>query len=106
MRLADNLQKLIRDFRVLSVNTTVDMDKRTLADALKVQEELKKTTKARTEPDIWRTIMKSRKAQLAASAAIILAVVLAIGLWDRSTSAASTPSLISGVWILTSRWPG
>ncbi len=88
MRLANNIEKLIRDFRVLNVNATGDMDKRTLDDALEAQEELKKTTLARTEPDIWRTIMRNRKAQLAASAVIILAAVLVIGLWDRSTPTA------------------
>ncbi|UCF14818.1 MAG: hypothetical protein JSW59_15520 [Phycisphaerales bacterium] len=88
MRLADNIEKLIKDFRVLSVNTTKDMDKKTLADALRTQEELKKTAQARIETDIWRTIMRNRKAQLAASAAIILAVVLAITLWDTSAPTA------------------
>ncbi|UCE50257.1 MAG: hypothetical protein JSW47_08845 [Phycisphaerales bacterium] len=88
MRLADNIEKLIRDFRVLSVNTTKDMDKKTLADALRTQEELKKTAQARIETDIWRTIMRNRKAQLAASAAIILAVVLATTLWDTSAPTA------------------
>ena len=88
MRLADNIEKLIRDFRVLNVNTTGDMDKRTLADALKAHEELNKTTPARTEPGIWSTIMRNRKAQLAASAVIIVAAALAISLWDRSTPTA------------------
>ena len=88
MRLADNIEKLIRDFRVLNVRTTQDMDKRTLDDALDAQEKFKKTTQARTEPDIWRTIMRNRKAQLAASAVIIVAAVLAMSFWDRSTPTA------------------
>ena len=88
MRLADNIEKLIRELRVLDVNTTGDMDKRTLDDALKTQKELKKTTPAPSGPDIWRTIMRNRKAQLAASAVIVVAVVLALGLWDKSTPAA------------------
>jgi outer membrane lipoprotein-sorting protein len=88
MRLADNIEKLIRDLRVLNVNTTGDMDKRTLDDALKMYKELKKTTLARTEPDIWSTIMRNRKAQFAASAVIIVTAALAISLWDRSTPTA------------------
>ncbi len=88
MRLADNIEKLIRDFRVLSVGMSEDMDRKTLADALKTQEELKNKTRARHEPEIWRTIMKNRKAQLAASAVIAVVAVLAIGLWDRSAPAA------------------
>ncbi len=88
MRLADNIEKLIRDLRILDVNTTGDMDKRTLDDALRAQEKLKITTPARTGPDIWRTIMRNRNAQIAASAVMIVASVLAIGLWDRSTPTA------------------
>jgi hypothetical protein len=88
MRLAENIEKLIRDLRVLDVNTTGDMDKRTLDDALRAQKELKKMTPARTGPNIWRIIMRNRKAQLAASAVMIVVAVLAIGLWDRSTPAA------------------
>lgn len=88
MRLADNVEKLIKDLRVLDVDTTEDMDKRTLDDALKAQDQLKKTRPARTEPHSWRTIMRNRRAQLATSVVIIVAAVLAMSLWDRSTPTA------------------
>lgn len=88
MRFAGSVEKLIRDLRVLDVNTSGDLDKRILNDVLRTQEGLKQKAQARTESDIWRTIMKNRKAQLVASTAIILAVVLTMTLWDTSTPTA------------------
>jgi len=72
MKPTDNFEKLIRDFHVLEINTSVEMDKRILHDTLKVQQELKKTKLAGTQPDIWRKIMKSSITKVAAAAIIVV----------------------------------
>jgi len=76
MRLADNIEKLIRDLHVLNVNTSGEMDQRTLGDALKAQEEFKKMKLTRTQPNIWRMIMKSRITILAAAAVLLLGLFM------------------------------
>ena len=88
MKFVGNIEKLIRDLRVFDINTSGDLDKRILDDALRTQEEQKKKAQVRTESDIWRIIMKNRKTQLVASAVIILAVVLTMTLWDTSAPTA------------------
>jgi hypothetical protein len=76
MKPIDNIKKLIRDSHVLDINTSAEMDRRILRDTLKVQQELKRTKLAGTQPDIWRTIMKSPMTKLAAMAVIITAVLI------------------------------
>jgi hypothetical protein len=77
MKPTDNLEKLIRDFHVLDIDTCAEMDKRILHDTLKVQRKLKQTKLAGTQPDIWRKIMKSSITKLA-FAAIIMVIGLGI----------------------------
>jgi len=72
MKPTDNVEKLIRDLHVLDIDTSTEMDKRILHDTLKVQKELKQTKSASTQPDIWRTIMKSSITKLAAAAIIVV----------------------------------
>ncbi len=78
MKPTDSFKKLIRDLHVLDINTSPEMDRRILHDTLKVQKESKKTKLAGTQPDIWRTIMKSPITKLAAAAAVIAVVGLGI----------------------------
>jgi len=80
MKPIDWFEKLIRDLHVLDINTSAEMDQRILHDTLKVQKELKQTKLAGTQPDIWRTIMKSSITKLAAAAVII--TVVALGLFE------------------------
>jgi hypothetical protein len=80
MKPIDYFEKLIRDLQVLNINTSAEMDQRILHDTLKVQKELKQTTLAGTQPDIWRKIMKSSITKLAAAAVII--AVVAFGLFE------------------------
>ncbi len=72
MKPTDNFEKLIRDLHVLDINTSSEMDRRILHDTLKVQKELKETKSAGTQPDIWRTIMKSSISKIAAAAIIVI----------------------------------
>lgn len=72
MKPIDWFEKLIRDLHVLDINTSAEMDRRILHDTLKVQQELKQTKLAGTQPDIWRKIMKSSITKLAAAAIIVV----------------------------------
>jgi hypothetical protein len=72
MKLVENLEKLIRDSHILDINTSTEMDQRILHDTLKVQQELQQTKSAGTQPDIWRTIMKSPIIKLTAAVIIVI----------------------------------
>jgi hypothetical protein len=72
MRPAENIEKLIRD---VPIDTSAETDKTVLGDVLKALENTKETTSVKPEPNIWRTIMKSRITRLAAAAVILIAVV-------------------------------
>ena len=89
MKMADNIEKLIRDSRVLDVNTNAETDRRILGDALKVQEQMKKTKSAPSRPIVWRIIMKSRITKFATVAVIIIAVVIGINQFGGSIDVAS-----------------
>ena len=54
------------------------MDRKIINDALAAQEKSKKTTSAKLEPNIWRTIMNNRITKFAAAAVIIIAVLIGI----------------------------
>lgn len=75
MKPTDNVEKLIRDLHVLDINTSAEMDRRILHETMKVQQELKQTKLAKTQPDIWRKIMKSSITKLAA----VITVVVSVG---------------------------
>jgi len=88
MKLKDNIEKLIRDYRILDTNTTTQMDQKIIHDALTVQAKLKKPTSAGTQPDIWRKIMNKPITKLATAAAIILFAVLGITFLDKAATPA------------------
>ena len=75
MKPADRINELINKS---DVTTSSDTDKRILADALVQLEKLKQKKSAATQPNIWRTIMKSRISKLAAAAVIIITVFVGI----------------------------
>jgi hypothetical protein len=84
MRPAEDIGKLIRK---LNDKTSARMDERVIGDILRALEESGKTSTA-IQPNIGRIIMKSPVTKLAAAAAIIIAIVLSMHLWDKSTSSA------------------
>ncbi len=91
MKPAENIEKLVKKFFVkekLSIETSEEMDKKILDDALTVYKKSEKNKPAPIQPNFWRTIMKNRITKLAATAAIILIVVLGITLLDKSTTPA------------------
>ena len=75
MRPAENIEKFIKRVRF---KASTQMHERTLKDALKAQEQSRKTKSAEIGPNIWRIIVKSRITKLTATAAIIVIAVLAI----------------------------
>ncbi|MBN1975336.1 MAG: hypothetical protein JW787_16985 [Sedimentisphaerales bacterium] len=68
MKSLKEVEKLIKRFRI---NSSVKINKKTLADALKAQEEVKKTESVPIKLNIWRNIMGSKVGSLAAAFLII-----------------------------------
>jgi len=75
MKSLAEVEKLVKRFRI---KPTVKMREKTLTDALKAQEEIKKTESAEIQPNIWRIIMKTKITKFAAAAVIIIAVLLGL----------------------------
>ncbi len=73
MRPADNINELIKK---LQLKASAELDKRVHDDISAALTKSEKTKSARPESNIWRTIMKSRKIQLATAATVILIVSL------------------------------
>jgi len=78
MRPARDTERHIRNVYAdgLKVTTGADLDKRVLSNVMETLDELEKKESAAIEPNIWRSIMRSRVAKLAAAAVIIIAVTL------------------------------
>lgn len=77
MKSPAEVERLVKKFRI---KPTEQMRERTLTDALKAQEEIKKTESAVTRPNIWRIIMKTKLNKLtAASIAFACLVPLCYG---------------------------
>jgi hypothetical protein len=85
MKPADNINKF---FKNAVVNTNPKMDEAVLDKVLTAHEKAKNTKSAFAEPNLWRQILKSPIAKLAAAAVITMAVVLSINVWDKTTPAA------------------
>lgn len=73
MRPADNINKSIKKLRL---KASARLDKRVHDDISKALAESEKTESAVTQPDIWRTIMKSPITKLAVVAVIVVAVLV------------------------------
>jgi len=81
MNPADSIEDLIKNFYAAqksSVATSAEMDGKVLNDALQALEKTNKSNTADLEPNIWRTIMKSRITKLAVAAVIIVAALVAV----------------------------
>jgi hypothetical protein len=76
MKPADNIEKRIVE--KLHFKADDKMHDRILNEAIKAQEQYKKTKTAKAVPNIWRIIMKSRITKLAAAAVIIVAILAGI----------------------------
>jgi len=78
MRPAKDTERHIKNVYAdgLKVTTSADLDERVLNNVMETLDELEKKESAAIEPNIWRLIMKTRVAKLAAAAVIIIAVTL------------------------------
>jgi len=83
MRPSDNINELIKK---LQLKASADLDKRIHDDISRALAESQKTESAVTQPNIWRTIMKSPITKLAAAAVIIIACVIGLSLWKATSS--------------------
>jgi len=73
MRPADNINDLIEK---LQLKASADLDARVHDDISEALAGHEKTQSAVTQPNIWRTIMKSRTSKLVAAAVIIIAALI------------------------------
>jgi len=73
MRPADNIDDLIKK---LQLKASADLDARVHDDISGALAGYEKTQSVRSEPNIWRTIMKSRTSKLVAAAVIIIAALI------------------------------
>lgn len=81
MRPAEKIEKIIKN---VPLDTRGQRDRDVLDDVLMA---LRGTeTNAKRQPNIWKAIMKNRMTKLAAAAAIILAVLIGIGTFDRTSA--------------------
>ncbi len=76
MRPAKDTERHIKNVYAdgLKVTTSADLDERVLNNMMETLDELEKKESAAIEPNIWRSIMKSRVAKLTATAVVIMAV--------------------------------
>jgi len=85
MRPTDSIEKLIK---MLRYKPSAHTHNRVFNNVLQALEISEKQKSAAIQPNIWRIIMKSKLAKLAAAAVIIVAVGLSVSLWDKSIPAA------------------
>jgi len=86
MRPADNINELIKK---LHLKASADLDKRVHDDISRTLAKSQKTESVRTEPNIWRTIMKSPITKLASAAVIIIAILIGVHYLGGSIDGAS-----------------
>ncbi len=104
MRPADNINNLIKK---LHLKASADLDRRVHDDISMAPAESDKTKSAVTQPNIWRTIMKSPITKLAAAAVIIVAVLVGITQFGGSTTSvvwAEVAQKVQASGSLVTRW--
>ncbi len=77
MRPADNIEKLLKN---INIDTNAKTDNAVLGDVIEAFEKSKNKKTSATEQNIWRIIMKSNITKLAATAVIIVAVILGLNI--------------------------
>ena len=82
MRPAEEVYELMNRLRV---TPRPEYDERVHGEMAKVIAELKSTSAAAQRPSVWRTIMKSRITRLTAAAVIVLAVILAVTFFNKTS---------------------
>jgi len=101
MRPADNINESLKK---LKLKASGDLDKRVHDDISMALAESEKKESAFTQPNIGRTIMKSRIAKFAAAAVILIAVTISVTILDKSVTPAyaieQTIEANRGLWFI------
>jgi len=93
----DNDKKLFEELLKadgITPGRITESERAAFAKMLDEQLKSKQTKPSIAWPNIWRTIMKTKIAKLAAVAVIIIAVFLSISLWDKSIPTASASQIL------------
>jgi hypothetical protein len=91
MRPADEIERLVKDAKVI-IDPAVKRDARKeLIDELEKPETIRS---AETKPNVWRMIMKSRTIKLAAAAVIMIAVLLGLPFLPKSTTSPTLAEIL------------
>jgi outer membrane lipoprotein-sorting protein len=94
MRPADEIKRLVKDAKVI-IDPAVKRDAlRELIDELEKPETIRS---AKTKPNMWRIIMNSRTIKLAATAVIIIAVLLGLPFLSKSTTSPTLAEILAKV---------
>ena len=88
MRSADDIKKLIKN---APVHINEQMNEKVLDGLLS---EFKNTPSAAPKPSIWRIIMKAKLTKLAVAAVVIVAVILTIGVFNKTMPTASASQIL------------
>ena len=78
MRPTDNINELIKK---LHLKASADLDKRVHADISRGLAKSESTRSAVAQPDVWRTILKTKTARFAAAAVVALVVIGGMTFW-------------------------
>ncbi|MFC1792909.1 hypothetical protein ACFL3Q_04910 [Planctomycetota bacterium] len=101
MRPADNINDLIKK---LQLRASADLDARVHGDISEALAGHEKPQSVRSEPNIWRTIMKNPITKLAAAAVILIAVAISVTILDKSVTPAyaieQTIEANRGLWFI------
>lgn len=101
MRPSDNINELIKK---LHLKASAELDKRVHNDISAALTKSEQTKSVQPEPNIWRTIMKSRIIKLTAAAVIIIAVAISVTILDKSVTPAyaieQTIEANRGLWFI------
>ena len=101
MRPTDNINDLIKK---LQLKASADLDARVHDDISGALTGYEKTQSVRSEPKIWRIIMKGKTAKLATAAVILIAVAISMTMLDKSVTPAyaieQTIEANRGLWFI------
>jgi outer membrane lipoprotein-sorting protein len=108
-----SVEKIKKLFAKSDITVNSKVDDRIINDALTAFDESQRIKSLSVEPEIWRIIMNRKITKLAAAVVIILVIILAKSLWNKSTPTAyaieqtvEAMRKISTIHILGTTWDG
>ena len=94
MRPTDDINRLIKK---LQLKASANLDRRVHNDIEMALAESQKTESAVTQPNIWRTIMKSPITKLAAAAVVIIACLIGLSFWRTTGSGIALADVLARI---------